>query len=68
MSKAEIKKFVRETVKEIRDGLPEGFRIDDKIHFDISALRVKFYDELQDLHDIVYDNFEKMIQKTRRDN
>ena len=35
MSKSEIKKFVQETVKEIRDGLPEGFRIDDKIHFDI---------------------------------
>jgi hypothetical protein len=38
MSKAEIKKFVQETVKEIRDGLPEGFRIDDKIHFDISVV------------------------------
>jgi hypothetical protein len=38
MSKSEIKKFVQETVKEIRDGLPEGFRIDDKIHFDISVV------------------------------
>lgn len=38
MSKSEIKKFVQETVKEIRDGLPEGFRIDDKIHFDISLV------------------------------
>lgn len=38
MSKSEIKKFVQETVKEIRDGLPEGFRIDDKIHFDISVI------------------------------
>ena len=38
MSKAEIQKFVQETVKEIRDGLPEGFRIDDKIHFDISVV------------------------------
>ena len=38
MSKSEIKKFVQETVNEIRDGLPEGFRIDDKIHFDISVV------------------------------
>ena len=38
MSKSEIKKFVQETIKEIRDGLPEGFRIDDKIHFDISVV------------------------------
>ena len=38
MSESEIKKFVQETVKEIKDGLPEGFRIDDKIHFDISVI------------------------------
>jgi type I restriction enzyme, R subunit len=38
MSKSEIKKFFQETVKEIREGLPEGFRIDDKIHFDISVV------------------------------
>lgn len=38
MSKSEIQKFVQETVKEIRGGIPEGFRIDDKIHFDISVV------------------------------
>jgi len=38
MAKSEIKKFVQETVKEIRSGLPLGFRIDDKIHFDISVI------------------------------
>lgn len=34
----EIKKFVQETVNEIKDALPKGFRVDDKIHFDISVV------------------------------
>src|SRR3989338_192372 len=38
MSKSEIKKFFQEKAKKKRGGLPEGFRIDDKINFDISVI------------------------------
>jgi len=37
-SGSEIKKFIQESLKEIRDALPEKFRIDDKIHFEISVV------------------------------
>ena len=36
-----------------------------KIHFDISTLRVKLYDEYDQLHDIIYDNLKTMIEQTR---
>ena len=38
MSKTDIEKFVNETLKEIKGGLTKGFRIDDKVHFDIALV------------------------------
>ncbi len=38
MTKNQVEKFVNESLKDIQSGLPEGFRIDDKIHFDIARV------------------------------
>ena len=38
MPSKQIKKFVQESIKEVREALPDGFRVDDKIHFDISVV------------------------------
>jgi len=32
-----------------------------KLHFDISGLRVRYYDSVVDLHEIIYDDLEQMI-------
>ena len=38
MSKSDIKKFIQESLKQIENAPPKGFRIDDKIQFDISVI------------------------------
>lgn len=38
MSKNQIEKFVRNSLDSIQTGLPNGFRIDDKINFDIALI------------------------------
>jgi len=38
MVETQIKKFIQESIKEIRESLPQDFRIDDKIHFEIAVV------------------------------
>ncbi len=38
MSASEIQKFVQKSLEEVNAALPNGFRVDDKIHFDISLV------------------------------
>ena len=38
MEKSTVAKFVSESIEDIRSGLPEGFRINDKIDFEVSVI------------------------------